>query len=204
LAGINKSSVYYHRSAEPEANIELMNRMDVLYTAHPYYRSRYLQQNLQRDGGVDNFKHIRRLMYKMGITTTYPKRNLSKPAPLHKKYPYLLRNISETHNNEVWSIGITYVPMSIGFMYLTAVIDWRSRFLLSWKLSSTMTIEFCNACLQEAIDHYGSPAISNSDQDGQFTSEKFTCIWKENNLENVQISMNDRGRATDNAFIERV
>jgi putative transposase len=204
LAGINKSSLYYERRAEPQANIELMNRIDAMHTVHPYYGSRRIQKNLQRDGGVYNIKRIRRLMWKMGINPAYPKRNLSKAAPHHKKYPYLLRNIPITHNNQVWSIDITYIPMSKGFMYLVAVIDWNSRFVLSWKLSNTMTIEFCKECLQEAIDNYGSPKIFNSDQGSQFTSEKFTGIWKENNLEHVQISMDGRGRATDNAFIERV
>lgn len=204
LAGINKSALYYQHRAEPQANIELMNRIDTLHTIHPYYGSRRIQKNLQRDGNSYNIKRIRRLMFKMGIITSYPKRNLSKAAPLHKKYPYLLRNTSVTRNNQVWSIDITYVPMSKGFMYLTAVIDWHSRYVLSWKLSNTMTIEFCKACLQDAIDQYGSPEIFNSDQGSQFTSERFINIWQENNLKDVQISMDGRGRATDNAFIERV
>lgn len=204
LAGINKSSLYYQRRAEPQANIELMNRMDHIHTTHPYYGSRRIQYVLQCDEQVYNIKRIRRLMYKMGIITQYPKRNLSKATPGHKKYPYLLRNITVTHNNQVWSTDITYVPMEKGFMYLAAVIDWRSRYVLSWKLSNTMTIDFCKSCLQEAIDNYGSPKIFNSDQGSQFTSEKFTNIWQENNLKEVQISMDGRGRATDNAFIERV
>jgi putative transposase len=204
LAGINKSSLYYERRAEPQANVELMNRMDVLHTTHPYYGSRRILQVLQRDGEVYNLKRIRRLMYKMGIITQYPKRNLSKAAPRQKKYPYLLKGIPVTHNNQVWSIDITYVPMEKGFMYLAAVIDWHSRYVMSWKLSNTMTVEFCKECLQEAIDNYGAPKIFNSDQGSQFTSEKFTNIWQENKLDNVQISMDGRGRATDNAFIERV
>jgi putative transposase len=204
LAGINKSTLYYERRKEPQANVEVMNRMDVLHTEHPYYGSRRLQQVLQRDGHVYNIKRIRRLMYKMGILTVYPKRNLSKSSPGHKKYPYLLRGTEITRNNQVWSIDITYIPMSKGFMYLTAVIDWHSRYVLSWKLSNTMTVTFCKECLQEAIDQYGSPEVFNSDQGSQFTSEKFTHIWKENKLEQVQISMDGRGRATDNAFIERV
>jgi putative transposase len=204
LAGINKSSLYYERRAESQANVALMNRMDVLHTTHPYYGSRRMQKVLQRDGLVYNIKRIRRLMYKMGIITQYPKRNLSKATPGHKKYPYLLRGIPVTHNNQVWSIDITYVPMEKGFMYLAAVIDWHSRYVLSWKLSNTMTVEFCKECLQEAIDNYGSPKIFNSDQGSQFTSEKFTNIWQENKLEHVQISMDGRGRATDNAFIERI
>jgi putative transposase len=204
LAGINKSTLYYERRKEPQANVEVMNRMDVLHTEHPYYGSRRLQQVLQRDGHVYNIKRIRRLMYKMGILTVYPKRNLSKSSPGHKKYPYLLRGTEITRNNQVWSIDIPYIPMSKGFMYLTAVIDWHSRYVLSWKLSNTMTVTFCKECLQEAIDQYGSPEVFNSDQGSQFTSEKFTHIWKENKLEQVQISMDGRGRATDNAFIERV
>jgi putative transposase len=204
LAGVNKSSLYYERRAEPQGNIDLMNRMDVLHTVHPYYGSRRIQKVLERDGEAYNIKRIRRLMYKMGIITVYPKRNLSKPAPGHKKYPYLLRGVPITRNNQVWSIDITYVPMQKGFMYLTAVIDWHSRYVLSWKLSNTMTIEFCKECLQEAIDKHGSPEIFNSDQGSQFTSERFISIWKENKLDQVQISMDGRGRATDNAFIERV
>jgi putative transposase len=204
LAGINKSSLYYERRKEPQSNLELMKRIDILHTEHPYYGSRRLQQVLQRDGEVYNIKRIRRLMYKMGIITQHPKRNLSKPAPGHKKYPYLLRDIPITHNNQVWSMDITYVPMSKGFMYLTAAMDWHSRYVLSWKLSNTMTVDFCKECLQDAIENYGAPKIFNSDQGSQFTSEKFTGIWQENKQDHVQISMDGRGRATDNAFIERV
>ncbi|MBS1764006.1 MAG: IS3 family transposase [Bacteroidetes bacterium] len=159
---------------------------------------------MQRDGNVYNIKRIRRLMYKMGLIAQYPKRNTSRIAPGHKKYPYILRNMSITQNNQVWSMDITYIPLSNGFMYLTAVIDWHSRYILSYKLSNTMTVEFCKSCKQEAIDNYGSPQIFNTDQGSQFTSERFTNIWQENKLENVQISMDGRGRATDNAFIERV
>ena len=134
----------------------------------------------------------------------YPKRNLSKPAPNHKKYPYLLRGVDITETNQVWSTDITYIPLKKGFMYLVAVMDWHSRYVLNWKLSNTMTIDFCKACLQEAIDNYGSPQIFNSDQGSQFTSENYINIWKENKMEHVQVSMDGRGRATDNAFIERL
>lgn len=204
LAGINKSSLYYERRAEPVGNIDLMSRIDQIHMQHPYYGSRRIQQVLQRDGHVYNIKRVRRLMYKMGIIIHYPKRNLSKPSPGHKKYPYLLRGLPVTYNNQVWSTDITYVPMQVGFMFLVAVMDWHSGYVLSWKLSNTMTVEFCKSCLQEAIDNYGAPKIFNSDQGSQFTSEKYTNIWKENKLEQVQISMDGRGRATDNAFIERV
>ena len=204
LAGINKSSLYTSERKESALNLALMEKIDTIHTLHPYYGARRMKRALQRAGNNYNLKRIRRLMRKMCIIADYPKRNLSKPAPGHKKYPYLLRNVPITKNNQVWSTDITYIPMQKGFMYLTAVIDWHSKYVLSWKLSNTMTIEFCKECLQEAIDNYGSPEIFNSDQGSQFTSEKFTNIWKENNLNHVKISMDGRGRATDNAFIERL
>jgi putative transposase len=204
LLDINKSSLYYERRSESEANLLLMKQIDELHTFHPYYGARRIQKTMQRKGNSYNIKRIRRLMFKMGILTQYPKRNLSKIAPGHKKYPYLLRDIAITKNNQVWSTDITYIPMEKGFMYLTAIIDWHSRYVLSWKLSNTMTVEFCKSCLQEAIDNYGTPEVFNTDQGSQFTSEKFTNIWKENNQEQVKISMDGRGRATDNAFIERL
>lgn len=204
LIEINKSSLYYDKRAESSDNLKLMRLIDALHTKHPYYGARRIQKVLNRDGKNYNIKRIRRLMVKMTILTHYPKKNLSKPAPGHKKYPYLLRQLPIVRNNQVWSIDITYIPMKKGFMYLVAVIDWHSRFVLSWKVSNTMTIEFCKSCVQEAIDQYGSPEIFNSDQGCQFTSEKFIDIWKENNLENVKISMDGRGRATDNAIIERL
>jgi putative transposase len=204
LLDINKSSLYYERRSESEENLLLMKQIDELHTFHPYYGARRIQKTMQRKGNSYNIKRIRRLMFKMGILTKYPKRNLSKIAPGHKKYPYLLRDISITKNNQVWSTDITYIPMEKGFMYLTAIIDWHSRYVLSWKLSNTMTVEFCKSCLQEAIDNYGTPEVFNTDQGSQFTSEKFTNIWKENNQEQVKISMDGRGRATDNAFIERL
>ena len=204
LVSISPSVLYYKLRPEREENIELMNRIDLIFTKHPYFGARRIQWVLERDGIKANLKRIRRLMWKMGIIPVYPKRNLSKSAQHHKKYPYLLRGVPVTHCNQVWSIDITYIPLKRGFMYLVAVIDWHSRFVLSWKLSNTMTIEFCKECVQEAIDKYGFPEVFNSDQGSQFTSEKFISIWKENNLEQVRISMDGRGRATDNAFIERL
>lgn len=204
LVEINKSSLYNHKRVESDTNMELMQQIDILHTKHPYFGARRIQKAFSRKDLHFNIKRIRRLMVKMGILTHYPKKNLSKSAPGHKKYPYLLRNLPITRNNQVWSTDITYIPMKNGFMYLTAIVDWHSRFILSWKLSNTMTIEFCKECLQEAIDNYGLPEIFNSDQGCQFTSEKFIKIWEENNLGQVKISMDGKGRATDNAFIERV
>ncbi len=189
LLAINKSSLYYERRAENAVNKELMKQIDEIHTAHPYYGVRRIKAAIQRKGSSYNVKRIRRLLFKMEILTDYPKRNLSKMAPGHKKYPYLLRGLPVTKNNQVWSTDITYIPMENGFMYLTAVIDWHSRYILSWKLSNTMTVEFCKSCLQEAIDNYGTPEIFNTDQGSQFTSEKFTNIWIENNAEKVKISM---------------
>jgi putative transposase len=204
LLGINKSSLYYEHRGENAENLALMKQIDELHTNRPYYGARRIQQTLERKGSRYNIKRIRRLMFKIGILTHYPKRNLSKAASGHKKYPYLLRNVAITKNNQVWSTDITYIPMEKGFMYLIAIIDWNSRYVLSWKLSNTMTVEFCKSCLQQAIDNYGTPELFNTDQGSQFTSEKFTNIWAENKADQVKISMDGRGRATDNAIIERL
>lgn len=204
LAGINKSSLYSEGRKETAENVALIEKIDVIHTAQPCYGSRRIKRVLERNGTVYNIKRIRRLMQKMLILTNYPKRNLSKVAPGHKKYPYLLRDLKIERTNQVWSTDITYIKMKHGFMYLVAVIDWHSRYVLSWNISNTMTIEFCKDCLQQAINTYGNPEIFNTDQGSQFTSEKFTQIWKENNLDHVKISMDGKGRATDNAFIERL
>ena len=204
LAGIAKSTLYYKPRAEKEENIELMNRIDELHTLRPCYGARRLQKKLSAADNAINIKRIRRLMKKMELSIAYPKPNTSKAMPMHKKYPYLLRGLEITRSNQVWSMDITYVKMSRGYMYLTAVIDWHSRYVLSWKVSNTMTIDFCKDCLQEAIHKHGQPEIFNTDQGSQFTSPYFINIWQENNLPEVKISMDGRGRATDNAFIERL
>jgi len=204
LADVTRSTLYYKPRAEKPENIELMHRIDELHTRRPYYGARRIQQHLTTPEQRINLKRIRRLMRKMGLMANYPKPNLSKAAKAHKKYPYLLRGLPITYANQVWSTDITYIKMKNGFMYLVAVMDWYSRKVLSWKLSNTMTIDFCRQCLQEAIDHYGSPQIFNTDQGSQFTSPYFISIWEENKKQEVQISMDGRGRATDNAFIERL
>ena len=202
LAGVSTSTIYYKPRPEKPVNIELMNRIDELYTRRPYYGARRIQKALSTPEHTINIKRIRRLMKKMGIMAIYPKRDLSKPAPHHKKYDYLLRGLEITGPNHVWSMDITYLKMRRGFMYLTAVMDWYSRKVLSWKISNTMTVEFCRDCLQEAIDTHGTPQIFNTDQGSQFTCAYFTSTWQ--NHPHVQISMDGRGRATDNAFIERL
>jgi putative transposase len=195
--------VYYRAKPEREENIALMNRIDQLHINKPCYGALRLLAMLKREQYTVGIKRVRKLMKKMSIVPIYPKPNTSKAMPNHKKYPYLLRDRNISRVNEVWSMDITYVKMKRGYMYLTAVIDWHSRYILSWKTSNTMTVEFCKDCLQEAIDKYGHPEIFNTDQGCQFTSTKFTSIWQENNKQEVKISMDGRGRATDNAFIER-
>ncbi|TSA50245.1 MAG: IS3 family transposase [Sphingobacteriales bacterium] len=204
LADVNRSTLYYKPREESVANKELMNRIDELFTRKPFLGARRIQKHLQTIEVPLNIKRIRRLMKKMGLEASFPKRNLSKANHAHRKYPYLLRGLEIKYVNQVWSTDITYIKMKNGFMYLIAVMDWHSRKVLSWKISNTMTIDFCRECLQEAIDNYGAPEIFNTDQGSQFTSPYFINIWKENKKDEVQIIMDGRGRATDNAFIERL
>src|SRR5690606_3591616 len=145
-------------------------------------------------------KRVRRLMRKMGLEAVYPKPNLSKPCKLHLKYLYLLRGLRIDRPNQVWSTDITYIPMQRGFMYLCAVIDWHSRYILSWKLSNTLFSDFCVEALEDAVKKYGRPEILNTDQGSQFSSDTFTCAVSE---KGIQLSMDGKGRATDNIAIER-
>lgn len=201
LLSLSPSVLYYQQKPESEENLFLLKRIDEIYMQHPYFGARRIQNTLEQEGFCINIKRVRRLMFKLGIIAIYPKKNTSKPSAAHKKYPYLLRGTAVTKPNQVWSMDITYIPMKHGSMYLTVVMDWQSRMVLSWKISNTMTIEFCRDCLADAIKNYGAPEIFNTDQGCQFTSEKFTSIWKDTP---TQISMDGKGRATDNAFIERL
>lgn len=202
MLSLSPSVLYYKNKPENEENLTLMKRIDELCLKYPYYGARRVQQRLMKEQQRKiNIKRVRRLMHKMGIIPIYPKKSTTKPNILHKKYPYLLRNLEITRPNQVWSTDITYIPMKRGFMYLTAIMDWHSRKVLSWKLSNTMTVESCRECLQNAIDHFGRPEIFNSDQGCQFTSVRFTSIWDGTD---TKISMDGKGRATDNAFIERL
>ena len=140
LAGVSKSSVYYKPRAEKEENVALMNQIDELHTARPYYGARRLQKKLSTEENPVNIKRVRRLMKKMALNVSYPKPNTSKAFIGHKKYPYLLRDVEINRPNQVWSMDITYIKMNKGYMYLTAVIDWHSRFVLSWKISNSMTL----------------------------------------------------------------
>ena len=156
---------------------------------------------LKKLGYDNNRKRIQRLMRLMGLEAIYPKPKTSKPHPTHKIYPYLLRNLCIDHPNQVWAADISYLPLEKGFMYLVAIIDWYSRKVLSWRISNTMESDFCVEALEEAIHNYGCPEIFNTDQGSQFTSDAFTNVLKSNE---IQISMDGRGRFQDNIFIERL
>jgi putative transposase len=192
---VPRSTFYYQPRPESAENLRLLRRLDELYLQRPFFGSRRMAVTLEV-----NRKRIQRLMRILGIEAHYPKRNLSRPAPGHETYPYLLRGISIERPNQVWSTDITYVPMQSGFLYLVAVMDWFSRFVLSWELSNTMETGFCLSALEAAL-RFGQPEIWNSDQGAQFTAEDFLAPLKRRG---VLISMDGRGRALDNVFIERL
>ena len=197
---ISRSSVYYKPRPVSEADLWLMRRIDELHLNHPFAGSRMLRDLLRQQGLEVGRRHVKTLMRKMGIEAIYRKPNTSKPAPGHRIYPYLLRDLAITRPNQAWATDISYIPMARGFVYLTAVIDWFSRRVLAWKLSITMDTSFCIEALDEALSKHGKPEIFNTDQGSQFTSEAFTGRLKE---EGIAISMDGKGRWCDNVFIER-
>ena len=182
-------------------NLDLMRKIDELYTEDPSRGSRSIRCQLRRQGIRVNRKRIQRLMRLMGIEAIYPKPRTTRRHPGHKRYPYLLKDLAITQPNQVWAADITYVPMSRGFMYLVAVMDWYSRKILSWRVSNTLESDFCVQALQEALSRFGRPDIFNTDQGSQFTSKDFTGVLKEHQ---VKISMDGRRRCQDNIFIERL
>ena len=195
LLGLPRSTYYYQPRPESAQNLRLMRELDQLYLEIPFFGSRKMAEVL----GV-NRKRIQRLMRILGIEALYPKPRLSRPTPGHEVYPYLLRGVTIERPNQVWSTDITYVPMQGGFLYLVAVMDWFSRFVLSWELSNTMETGFCLAALETAFG-FGQPEIWNSDQGAQFTAADFLAPLKQRG---IAISMDGRGRALDNVFIERL
>jgi putative transposase len=178
----------------------LMRVMDEQYMRTPFYGWPRMTAYLQQQGYQINHKRVQRLMQKMGLQGIYPKPSLSKPNPEHKVYPYLLRGLEVSYPNQVWSTDITYIPMHGGFMYLVAVMDWFSRYVLAWQLSNTLDSGFCVDALQRALQ-IGRPTIFNSDQGVQFTATAFTAVLEK---AEIQISMDGKGRALDNIFIERL
>ena len=194
-------TAYYYRPEISKVNLELMRQIDELFTEDPSRGTRRIGAALRRRGVNIGRGKVRRLMNRMGLSAIYCKVNLSKSAPGHKKYPYLLRGVKIIRVNQVWSTDITYIRLRNGFVYLTAVIDWYSRYVLSWRLSTTLETAFCKEALEEAIANFGKPEIFNTDQGSQFTSEEFTGVLQKHS---IAISMDGRGRALDNVFVERL
>ena len=201
LLSIGRTSIYYRPGVSPR-NIELMHRVDELFTEDPTRGTRRISHALwKRFGLCAGRGKVRRLMDRMGIGAIYPKKRLSMGNKQHKKYPYLLRNVAITRVNQVWSTDITYIRLKGGFVYLVAVIDWYSRYVLAWRLSTTLDTGFCREALEEALAKYGNPEVFNTDQGCQFTSEEFTEVLLKRD---IKISMDGRGRALDNVFVERL
>ena len=200
LLDLARSTYYYEPATESVENLAWMRRIDEQYLKTPFFGSRRMATKLSTKACAVNRKRVQRLMRTMGIEAIYPRRSTSVPSAGHRVYPYLLRGLVIDRANQVWSSDITYVPMERGFMYLVAVMDWYSRYVLSWRLSNTLDSEFCVAALQEALGH-GTPEIFNTDQGSQFTSRAFSDVLVANQ---VAISMDGRGRALDNVFIERL
>ena len=200
LIGLSRSSNYYEPMGESEYNVNLMRLIDVIYTEHPFLGSLKITDLLRKDGHEVNHKRIERLMRVQGLAAVYPRPRLSVPDRAAQKYPYLLAGVKIARPNHVWSTDITYVRMRRGFVYLVAVMDWFSRYVLSWRLSVFIDAAFCVEALDAALAG-GSPDIFNSDQGSQFTSEAFTTRLKDSG---VAISMDGRGRYLDNIFVERL
>ncbi len=200
LLGINRSRVYYQPHKDLSEDVALMHQIDKIYTDKPYYGYRKINVKLRGIGLVINDKRVLRLMRIMGIQATVPGPHTSTPHPEHEVYPYLLRNFSITRPNQVWATDITYIRLGKGFCYLVAIMDWFSRYILSWRLSPTLESSFCVEALEEAL-LYAVPDIFNTDQGSQFTSKDFTDVLKN---AKVKISMDGRGSYMDNIFTERL
>lgn len=200
LLDLSRSGFYYEARPVSAQNLHLMRLIDEQYTRAPFYGSRRMTAWLQKQGQMVNRKRVSRLLHEMGLEAIYPRPRLTTPSPGHVIYPYLLRNVPIERVDQVWSTDITYIRMPHGFVYLTAVIDWFSRYVLSWSLSVTLDLWFCLEALDAALSQ-GRPEIFNTDQGSQFTSMDFTGRLK---AANVSISMDGRGRALDNIFVERL
>lgn len=201
LLKVARSTLYWRPAATSKDDLRLMRQIDEHYLATPFYGSRRMVAVLRRDGWPVNRKRVRRLMRLMRIEAIYQKPNTSRRHPDHVVYPYLLRGLAIDRPNQVWCADITYIPMAKGFVYLVAIMDWFSRRVLAWRLSTGMETGFCVEALQEAMDRYGSPEIFNTDQGVQFTSAEFTGVLT---ASGVRISMDGKGRYLDNIFIERL
>ena len=202
LVGISRSGFYYEPVPESPEDLALMRRLDELHLEYPVYGSRRLSALLRREGQPVNRKRVARLLELMGVQVVYPKRNLSQPGEGHRIYPYLLEGLEISGPDQVWCSDITYIRLRQGFLYLVAIMDWYSRYVLSWSLSPTLDVSFCMEALERAF-HLGrtSPEIFNTDQGSQFTSSRWIQALTGRG---VKISMDGRGRALDNVFVERL
>ncbi len=201
LLNVSRGSVYYEPQPASAEDLAIMRRIDELHLEHPFAGSRMLRDMLQREDVEIGRRHVATLMKRMGIEAIYRRPNTSKPAPGHKIYPYLPRELKVERANQVWAMDITYIPMAHGFVYLAAVVDWFSRRVLSHRVSITMEADFCVEALEEAMAKHGKPEIFNTDQGSQFTSEAFTGVLIGNA---IAISMDGKGSWRDNVFVERL
>lgn len=201
LLAISHSNVYYLPRPTSEADLMLMRRIDELHLEHPFAGSRMLRDMLRLEGVKICRQRVRTLMAKMGIHALYRGRNTSAPHPAHTVYPYLLKGLTIDRPNQCWATDISYIPMRRGFVYLVAIVDWATRKVLSHRVSTSMSVDFCVEALEEAIAKYGRPEIFNTDQGSQFTSTEFTGVLKANG---IRISMDGKDRWRDNVFVERL
>jgi putative transposase len=200
LLRVSRSSLYYQPAPASAEDLKLMALLDRQYLKTPFYGSRKMTAWLRAQGYRVNRKRVRRLMQTMGLQAIYRRPNTSKPTPGHQVYPYLLKGLEINRANQVWTADITYLPMARGFLYLVAIMDWHSRYVLAWRLSNTMEVNFCLEALEEALSK-GSPEIFNTDQGSQFTSDAFIGMLLG---QGIQVSMDGKGRYTDNIFVERL
>ena len=198
--GISRGSIYYEPVPVSASDLALMHRLDKLHLEHPHAGSRMLRDLLAAEGSKVGRRHVRTLMERMGIEAVYRRPRTSIPAPGHKIFPYLLRELTIDRANQVWASDITYIPMARGFVYLAAVMDWYARRILTWSLSITLEVDFCIETVEEALRLYGRPEIFNTDQGSQFTSDAFTEVLINNG---IAISMDGKGAWRDNVFLER-
>lgn len=200
MLGLPRSTAYYKAVGPDAKTLELMRCIDEIYTQCPFFGSRQMRRMLRTIGHNVGRRRVRRLMRLMGLEALCPKPNLSKPAPGHKVYPYLMKHLVVTRPNQAWCADITYIRLEGGFVYLVAIMDWFSRKVLSWELSNSMEASFCVNALNRAIEKHGYPEVMNTDQGAQFTGESWIGVL----TGKVQISMDGRGRALDNVFVERL
>ena len=201
LLDVTRSSYYYEPQPESELNLNLMRIIDSLHLDYPFAGSRMMQGLLMQRGTIANRKRVQRLMRLMGIEAIFPKKSLSVASSQHIKFPYLLRGLTVERCNQVWGADITYLPIAGGFLYLFAILDWFSRYVVEWQLSNSLSNDFCLEAVKRAFNKHGKPEIFNTDQGVQFTSNNFVSLIIDSN---VKVSMDGKGRALDNVFTERL